>query len=210
MHISQTQLLVKSISHKFRSWDRGDLFLSFQVFFAQILRQGLIPLIQKDSFLRRRIARHMPPHAEKAIVTAAGSLSTALKYLVTIESDEVFRLFLRLEQHLGMSGCSAKYTVLDGLHIGSPLRYGFADLNIIVFWCVSDLFNQIHNNNPTNEKNRLTASNIQNRRHIREPIVPSTVEDVYSRDISNMNGEAMSDMPAIVKTTVEDEHSIIT
>lgn len=110
-----------------------------------------------------------------------------------------------------MSDCSAKYTVLDGLHIESTSRYGFVDLNIIVFLCVSDLFNQIHNNNPTNgKKNRLTASNIQNRRHIREPIVPSTVEDVYSKDKSNMNGDAMSDMPAIVTTTVEDEPSIIT
>ena len=77
--------------------------------------------------------------------------------------------------------------------------------NIASLRCVSDLFNQIHNNNPANgKKNRLTASNIQNRRHIREPIVPSTVEDVYSRDISNMNGEAMSDMPAIVPTTEEE------
>jgi hypothetical protein len=62
----------------------------------------------------------MPPHAEKTIVTAAGSLSVALKYLITIESDEIFRLFLRLKQHLGMFDCSAKYTVLDGLHIESP------------------------------------------------------------------------------------------
>ncbi|MBR0502000.1 MAG: hypothetical protein IJJ77_02000 [Paludibacteraceae bacterium] len=74
--------------------------------------------------------------------------------------------------------------------------------------CVSDPFNQIHNNNPANgKKNRLTASNIQNRRHIREPIVPSTVEDVYSKDKSNMNGEAMSNMPVIVSTTVESASS---
>ena len=74
--------------------------------------------------------------------------------------------------------------------------------------CESDLFNQIHNNNPANgKKNRLTASNIQNMRHIREPIVPSTVEDVYSKDKNNMNGEAMSNMPVIVSTTVESASS---